>query len=161
MATDVEGLVRDARPPAAVLRLTNPILKTLLRTPLARAIRPLALLEFRGRRSGRCIRVVVGWHIVEGEPVVVTPAPWRRNFADGAPATMRWRGRRQQYIGTLDDDPAVVANAIDGLLRAGTSARALALRVPGDHRMTSDDVVRTRRAVIRFRLPDSLGAGEG
>ena len=151
MATDVRDAVRDARPPAAVLRVTNPILKGLLRTPLGRAIRPLALIEFLGRRSGRLIRVVVAWHMLDGEPVVITPASWRVNFTDGAPATVRWRGHGQRYVGTLEVDPDAVAKAIDTVLRAGTSARALALRVPTDHVVTGDDVVRTRRAVVRFR----------
>jgi hypothetical protein len=154
MATDLAGVVRDARPPSGVLRLTNPILKTLLRTPVGRAIRPLALIEFRGRHTGRQLRVVVAWHIIDGAPVVVTPAPWRVNFTDGAPATVRRRGRRDQYIGTLEDDPATVAKTIDAALHNGTSARALALRVPAGHVISEDDVTRTGRAIVRFRPTD-------
>lgn len=86
----------------------------------------------------------------DGEPVVFTPAPWRANFTDCAPATVCWRGRRQQYVGTLEDDPAVVAKAIDAVLHDGASPRALALRVPAGHVVTSDDVVRTNRALVRF-----------
>lgn len=154
MATELQADVRDARPPTAVLRVTNPILKVLLRTPLSRVIRPLALVEFRGRRSGRRIRVVVGWHTLGGAPVVVTPASWRGNFTGGAPTTVRWRGRRQQYVGTLEDDPAEVATTINAVLHNGTSARALALHVPTGHVITDDDVVRTRRAIVRFRVGD-------
>jgi hypothetical protein len=161
MATDVRDAVRDARPPIAVLRVTNPVLRALLRTPVGRVIRPLALVEFQGRRSGRRIRVVVAWHMLDGEPVVVTPAPWRVNFTDGAPATVRRRGRRQQCVGTLVLDPDDVAKSIGVLLRNGTSARELALHVPAGHVMTADDVVRTRRALVRFRLPDALRAAEG
>jgi hypothetical protein len=151
MATEIAGEVRDARPPAVLLRVTNPILKTLLRTPLSRVIRPLALIEFRGRRTGRRRRVVVAWHVIDGAPVVVTPAPWRVNFIDGAPVTVRWRGRREHYTGTLDDDPAVVAQTIDAALHDGTSARALALRIPDGHVITEDDVTRTDRAIVHFR----------
>jgi hypothetical protein len=151
MATDIAGEVRDARPPAVLLRVTNPILGGLLRTPVSRVIRPLALVEFRGRRTGRRRRVVVGWHIIDGAPVVVTPAPWRVNFDDDRPVTVRRRGRREHYIGTLDTDPAVVAKAIDAALREGTSARALALRVPDGHVITENDVTRTGRAIVRFR----------
>jgi hypothetical protein len=154
MATDLALEVRDARPPAALLRVTNPILKTLLRTPLSRVIRPLALIEFRGRRSGRPIRVVIAWHIIDGLPVVVTPAAWRVNFQDGTPATVRRHGRREQYVGTLESDPRVVAETIESALHDGTSARALALRVPDGHAITDDDVIRTGRAIVRFRTSD-------
>src|SRR4051794_21368801 len=46
-------VARDAKPPLALVRMMNPVLRLLLRTPLARALRPFALLEFTGRRSGR------------------------------------------------------------------------------------------------------------
>ena len=75
MATDLALAVRDARPPAALLRVTNPILKTLLRTPVSRVIRPLALIEFRGRRSGRPIRVVVAWHVNPGQRIAAHVHP--------------------------------------------------------------------------------------
>ena len=143
--------VRDARPPRAVLRLLNPIVKTLLRTRASRAIPQIALLEFRGRRSGRRLSVVVGWYTVGDTRVVFTPAPWRSNFAGGAPATVRWRGLEEDQVGTLELDPATVARAIDLVIRAGTSPRTLGLRVPPGHIVTAGDVLRTRRAMVLFR----------
>ncbi|MEP6527394.1 MAG: hypothetical protein ABJA86_09530 [Nocardioidaceae bacterium] len=143
--------VRDARPPRAVLRLLNPIVKALLRTRASRAIPQIALLEFCGRRSGRRLSVVVGWHALHNARVVFTPAPWRWNFAGGAAASVRWRGRDEDHVGTLELDPATVARAIDVVLRAGTSPRALGLRVSAGHTVTAGDVLRTRRAMVLFR----------
>jgi len=68
----MSAVVRDVRPPLAVIRLLNPIMRFVLRTPLGRVVRPFALLEFSGRRSGRRYRVPVGWHEFNGEPVVLT-----------------------------------------------------------------------------------------
>ncbi|MDP9222569.1 MAG: grhN, partial [Actinomycetota bacterium] len=109
-----------------------------------------ALLEFRGRRSGRRLSVVVGWYTVGDTRVVFTPAPWRWNFAGGAAATVRFRGLDEDHVGTLELDPATVARALHAVIRAGTSPRALGLRVPAGHTVTADDVVRTRRAMVLF-----------
>lgn len=142
--------VRDAHPPSFLLRLLNPVLAALLCTPVGRFIPPLALIEFNGRRSAKCYRVVVGWHQLDDKPVVVTPAHWRANFADGAPVIVRWRGHRHTDYGILDTNPRAVAAAINALLATGISARALALRIPTGHIVTLDDVTATRRALVRF-----------
>jgi len=150
MNVDTKPIVHDAPPPKAVLRLLNPLNRFLLRTPIARMIGPFALLEFSGRHTGQRRRVVVGWHFVDGASMVLTPASWRVNFTAGRPATVRWRGRNAEYVGTLETDPTIVAGVVNSLLHSGTSARSLALRMPAGHTVTSDDVVHARRALIRF-----------
>ena len=143
-------VVGDARPPRLAVAMLNPMLKLLLRTPVGRSIRPLALLDFTGRRSGRHLSVVVGWHTIDGLPVVVTPASWRVNFAGGRPAVVRSRTQRAELIGTLDDDPDSVARCIATLVGGGTAPRALGLSIPNGHAITADDVRSTGRAVVRF-----------
>jgi hypothetical protein len=150
MKADTRATVSDAPPPKVVLRVANPLVRFLLRTPVGRVIRPLAVIEFRGRRSGQVRRIVVGWHIVAGSPVVVTPAGWRANFADSRSAVVRWRGRNADYVGTLETDPDIVADAINTMLGTGASARSLALRIPTGHTVDAADVVRTHRALVRF-----------
>ena len=46
------AVARDARPPLALVRVINPTMRVVLRTPLGRLVRPVALLDFTGRRSG-------------------------------------------------------------------------------------------------------------
>jgi hypothetical protein len=147
--------VRDARPPAAVVGALNPIMRVLLRTPLGRLVRPLALLEFNGRHTGRRYRVPVGWYAVDGVAVVFTPAPWRVSFADGAPAVVRHRGRRQAMSGTLTTDPTEVARALRSVLASGVKPRALGLEVAADHDVTASDVAHLGRAMIRFDRNDA------
>ena len=150
MKVSLEPTVRDARPPKVVMRIVNPLMHLVLRTPLSRLIRPLALIVFEGRRSGSRRSIVVGWHMLDGSPIVVTPAAWRTNFADPRLATVRWRGRVSSWVGRLETDPNVVAGVVDQMLRGGTSAPSLALRVPPGHTVTSADIVETCRAIIRF-----------
>ena len=147
--------MRDARPPGLVVRVTSMIVRPLLRTPAARLIKPLALLEFHGRRSGQRRRVVVAWHVIDDVGFVITPARWRMNFVGGHPATVHRLGRSMTLVGTLETDPAAVAGAINRLLDDHASARSLALHIPDGHVLDADDIVGTDRALICFEAVTS------
>jgi hypothetical protein len=149
----VTGEVTDARPPAAVVAVLNPINRVLLRGPIGHAIKPLALVEFTGRRSGRHLRVPVLWHPVGDGGYVFSPAPWRANFAGGTIATVTHLGRKQLMRGTLITSPSLVADALNGLLAAGTKPGRTGLAIPRDHELTPDDVSCVHRALIRFDRP--------
>jgi len=142
--------VRDARPPRLLVSPLNVVNRWFLSSRLGRAAPGLALLEFRGRRSGRPYRVPVGWHLVQGEGVVVTPAPWRANFASGLPVTVHQRGRSRRCTGALDTDRHAVAAALNELLASGTSGRLLGLSVPRGYVLGGDDAAAVDRALIRF-----------
>jgi hypothetical protein len=142
--------VRDARPPAALIRVLNPIMRLVLRTPLGRLIKPFALLEFTGRHSGRPYRVPAGWHDANGVRVVLSPAPWRANFAPSAPAVIHHRGRTLHLTGTLVSDPIEVARYVEAVLAGGTAARQIGLQIPTGHAIAEADVLRVDRKIIRF-----------
>ena len=152
--------VRDARPPAALVRVLNPLTRGLLCTPLGRVASKLAVIEFSGRRSPRTYRVPVGWHQYDGSPVVFTPARWRMNFAGGAPATVHHRGRSFAMRGLLVEDPEAVAAALASVLTSGTSPGLLGLDLPPGHAVTASDVTSVDRAMIRFSTADGL-TGDG
>jgi hypothetical protein len=146
-------MVEDARPPLALVRVMNPAMRVVLRTPLGRLVRPFALLEFEGRRSSRRLRVPVGWHQSDIGPVVVTPARWRINFRDGRDATVWFHGRRQGVRGVLEDDPTTVAEILRSIAERSGSLRTIGVRTPPDHQITAADVVAVDRAIIRFDQP--------
>lgn len=148
--TVADAVASDARPPLLLVRLLNPVMRIVLRTPLGRVVRPFALLEFEGRRTGRRYRVPVGWHEIESGHVVCTPAPWRVNFRDGIPVTVRYRGHRRELTGTLDDDPEHVAAALRSLADRCGSLRPVGVDVPPGHHITAADVLALDRALIRF-----------
>lgn len=151
--TTLDAVARDTKPPALLVRVMNPILRFVLRTPLGRVIRPFALLEFSGRRSGRLYRVPVGWHSISTGPAVFTPAPWRANFVGGIHVVVRHGGRRQTLSGTLDVDPERVAIAMQQLADRDGSLRAIGVTIPPGHRVTAADVIAVNRAVITFAKP--------
>lgn len=147
--------VRDARPPTMLLAMINPVMRIVLRTPAGRLAGGLALLQFEGRKSRRRYRVPVGWHNAYGEGTVFTPAPWRTNFAEGAPVTVWHRGRRRLLVGTLVVNPEVVAEALEAAFAEGASPRALGLNIDRGHILTRSDVTSVNRAMIRFEDQNS------
>jgi hypothetical protein len=149
MTTDT-AVARDAKPPLLLVRMMNPVMRVLLRTPAGRVIPAIALLEFTGRRSGRRLLIPVGWHSITADPVVFTPAPWRANFAGGIPVTVHHRGRRATLTGTLDTDPARVAAAMQSLVEQSGSLRRIGVDVPPGHHVTEADVHAVNRALISF-----------
>jgi hypothetical protein len=135
--------IEFAPPPTDVVRAVNVVCRRLLPTPVGRLI-PLALLEFRGRRSGRTFRVPVGWHPAPGGHVVVSQGTWPKNFVGGHEA--HW------LRGTYVDDPEQVAAAFRAIVAEGTSPRALALRVPDGQQIAAADMARLHRSIIRFTV---------
>jgi hypothetical protein len=144
------GAVRDARPPERLVHLGNPVVRTIVRSPAGRAIGALALIDHRGRRTGAPRRVVAAWHELGGRPFVLSPAPWRANFTDPAPARVVHRGRHRAMTGTLDADPERVAATLRACLAAGASPKSFGLAVEAGHEITAGDVVAVRRAIVWF-----------
>jgi hypothetical protein len=140
----------NATPPKAVLRIINPLLKTMLGSPLARfAPSGLAVLRFKGRKTGRAYGIVVGWHEIDGERVVFSPAGWSVNFRGGAPVEVITGGRTLRGSGTLVEDPEVLAPKLQQAVEAA-SPRDLGLKMNDGHRITPDDVRAVGRRMIRF-----------
>ena len=143
-------VARDARPPLVLVRMMNPVLRQVLRTPLGRLVPPFALLEFTARRSGRRLLVPVGWQPISSGNVVFTPAPWRHNFAGGLPVTVHHRGRVQRVVGTLVDDPVAVAAAMNEVLDRRGSLRSIGVDLAAGQRATPADARAVGRALITF-----------
>lgn len=151
-----DGTVRLGPPPSpAVLRAMNVVMRPLLSSRLGRRARGMMLLEFRGRRTGRLLRVPVNFHLVDGVPMAFTEAPWRLNFAGGAPVTVTHQGRTRRTTGTLvpmtGEEMAV---AVRRSLDTGGSAQRMGLKVPRGHEPTVAELAALGPAlgasVIRF-----------
>ena len=149
-ARRVEAQARESRPPDAVMRWLNPVLRWLLLSPAGRLVSGLAVLEVTGRKTGHTYRVVAGWHRVQDMEFAVTPARWRQNFEAMAPLLVTHRDRTRRGVGRLDEDPKAVAAALRQLMSHGTSARALGMVVRDGHAFTSADAVATRKALVYF-----------
>jgi hypothetical protein len=109
--TDQPHAVTVSHPPAAVLRFVNPILKSLLPTPLMGPARDrLMVLSYTGRKSGRRYSIPVSAYRIGNDLYAITSAPWKRNFRGGATADVLLNGKSTTMRGELIDDPSVVAD---------------------------------------------------
>lgn len=151
---DETSIARDARPPEFLVRTMNPVMRSVLRTPLGRLARPFALVEFTGRRSGRQYRVPVGYHQLGRGHVVVTPAPWRANFRNPHPVVVYFRGHRDERVGHLVDDPEAVATTLRELAKRDGSLKRIGVDLPDGHIINATDVTAVDRALIEFGPSD-------
>ena len=128
-------------PPAALLKAMNVVMKPLLSSPLGRRMKGVMLLEFNGRRSGRKIKVPVNFHLVDGVPMAFSPAPWRHNFAGGAPVTVTHRGQVRRTRGTLVPmTPEEMGEAVRKSLDTGGSAQWMMIRTARGHEASAAEL---------------------
>jgi hypothetical protein len=98
-------------PPSALLRLVNPVLGFLLRTPLAGPARTqLMVLSFTGRKTGRPYSIPVSAHVIDHDLYALTGAPWKQNFRSGATANVVYDGKASAMRGELIRDRAIVSD---------------------------------------------------
>ncbi|WP_326548095.1 hypothetical protein QGN32_08255 [Mycolicibacterium sp. ND9-15] len=102
--------VTASHPPDKVLRMVNPVIGRLLRTPLAGPLRSrMMVVDVVGRKTGRRYSIPVTAHKIDGELYALTAAGWKNNFRDGATADVVVDGRTTTMRGQLLTDTALVA----------------------------------------------------
>ena len=145
MSTDT---VQAAHPPEALMRhVVNPVMRTLLRSPLARWTGPLVLLEVTGRRTGRSLRIPVMGHWVDGVLHVSTDGRWTANLRGGAPMSVVQHGRRWAARGIVLEDPRETVAVLRAAL-GSSSPRSMGLTgIPAGHEITNAEWLRLRRVV--------------
>lgn len=103
--------ITKSHPPKAFLRLVNPVLALLLRTPLAGAARnQFMVIDFAGRKSGRPYSLVLSAHVVDGILYALTGATWKYNFRDGASAKVLHAGKTTTMHGELIENRTLVTD---------------------------------------------------
>jgi hypothetical protein len=109
--TDQIPAVAAGHPPEKLLRVVNPMLRFLLRTPLTGSLRrQLMVLNFKGRKSGRQFSIPVSAHHIDGGLYAIANAGWKHNFTGGADADVLHAGKTTKMRGEIISDPVVVAD---------------------------------------------------
>jgi hypothetical protein len=109
--TEQSPAVTLAHPPERLLRVVNPILRSVLRTPLAGPAREqMMVVSFIGRKTGRGFSIPLSAHRIDNDLYAITSAGWKYNFRDGADAEVLHKGKTMTMRGELISDPAVVAD---------------------------------------------------
>lgn len=121
---DQSAAIDAAHPPEPVLRVINPVLRRVLRTPLGGRINEFMLINFTGRKSGRSFSIPVSAHHLDGELYVVLEAQWKHNFRDGADAEVYHRGKKATMHGQLITDRPTVVDIVHRLSQSYGAKRA-------------------------------------
>ncbi|GAS88698.1 hypothetical protein [Mycolicibacterium brisbanense] len=109
--TEQSPAVTVAHPSAMMLRIVNPAMRLLLRTPLAGPARnQLMVVTVRGRKTGRQYEIPLSAHRIDNTLYALTEAAWKNNFRDGAPAEVLHDGKTTTMRGELIEDRATVAD---------------------------------------------------
>lgn len=102
--------VMPSPPPAVVMRAVNPLIRTVLTTPLAGSLgKQFMVLNFTGRKSGRQFSIPVTAHWLDGSLYALMEAGWKVNFRGGAVAQVRHDGKTTTMRGELIEDYDAIA----------------------------------------------------
>ena len=111
LMTEQSPAVYPAHPPEAMLRVVNPILGFLLRTPITGpALKSFLVVKFKGRKSGKQFTLILSAHRLDGDLYLLTGATWRVNFRGGTAAEVTYDGKTSAMRGELIEDTATVAD---------------------------------------------------
>lgn len=140
-------------PPQRLVNLINPLVRTLLRSPLHAALdRAVLVLHLTGRRTGRRYDIPVGYVPLDGRFVVITQHTWRANLRGGADIEVTHAGHREPMHAALDETPASVAATLHTLIdRIGWQAarRQIGLTLKAGRVPT---IAELEQAVRQYRL---------
>jgi F420H(2)-dependent quinone reductase len=159
MAAADKPAVQEGFPPKPVLRVLNPIVRLLLRSPLHRLMsKQYMLLAVAGRKSGRTYTIPVGRHYLDDELLVGARGMWKSNLRGGADVRVTIEGRERAGRAELDEDPDHVAEVYKRLLAqlGRKKASVLGLKVNVDREPTLDEIrpAVADRVIARIRLSD-------
>ena len=137
------------------MRIANPAVRLVLTTrPLASRIGTITLVELRGRRTGRRLRIPMGLIDIEGIPTAFTCRQWRLNFADPAPVTVTRRGQPRPGTAVLvDAAPGQVGAALRAALDGGASPFVLGLKIGKRHDPSAAELDAAGLSMIQFQVP--------
>ncbi|OBB93931.1 hypothetical protein [Mycobacterium sp. 852002-40037_SCH5390672] len=111
--TEQSYAVDAGHPPSVLMRFINPMMRFLLRTPLAGPARKqLMVLSFTGRKTGHPYSIPLSAHVIGDDLYALTGAGWKQNFRDGAPVQVVYDGKTTAMRGELIRDRAVVSDLL-------------------------------------------------
>jgi deazaflavin-dependent oxidoreductase (nitroreductase family) len=149
--------VESAEPPRAVIRVVNPLLSAILRSPLHRlASGQLMLLTVTGRKTGNTYTIPVGRHqSADGALLISTGGAWRHNLRGGADVRVTLDGRERAGHAELEEDPKRAAELFKEMLDR-SNQRMLAVKVNVKRPPTAAEIepALEGRGVAYLRLTD-------
>jgi hypothetical protein len=140
--------VQSVHPPVGVMRwIVNPIVRTVVGTPIGRRVSGIVVLRFDGRLSGRHYAIPAVVHPIDGQMVVFSDARWVANFRGGWALDVRHNGTRYSTTAQLVEDGPSTAALLRRVLEA-KKPRALGLSIDDGYVPTDEELSNARRAIV-------------
>ena len=162
MSVATPPAVESAMPPRAVLRVMNPTIRGVLRSPLHRLLsKKLMVLTVSGRKTGRLYSTPVGRHETDdGLLLVSASGSWRHNLRGGAPVVVTIDGLERAAHAELEENPDRVAAIFKTLLDqlGPDNAKDLGLKLNIGRQPTAAEIrpAVASRGIARIRLDDAV-----
>lgn len=120
--------------PKRLYRVINPLMVTLLRSPLHRSLsRWMLLLSFYGRKSGKRYTLPLGYVQQNERIFVLTHSPWWKNLRGGAPVLLRIQGRNVGGTANIVEDAALIGEVTHAFVAAHGVKMAQRLGLADEH----------------------------
>ena len=144
-------------PPRWLFKIVNPVIKTILRSPLHKALSGrVMLLRFAGRRTGKLYTVPVGYAQAGNTLLSGTGGRWSKNLRGGRRVMLRLRGEERSGVAEVVDDEEGMLAAYTTIMAASPGyGRATGIGLDEQGNPRREDVAEARRAghvVIRVEL---------
>jgi hypothetical protein len=142
-------------PPAWLFKgIINPGMKAILRSPLHGFLsNGLAILNFRGRKSGKQFSTPVAYHRLDEKTILVmTRSPWWKNLINGEKVGLRLQGKNYTARPEVIQDNTLVWEYISRFLAEHHNPRRVGIMLgeeasPDEIRQAASDLL-----AIRFTL---------
>ena len=139
--------VRNAHPPAFVMKAVNPITRALALSRFGRRFASLTVLQFDGRKTQKRYVIPVMAHELDDALVVFTDARWAENLRGGVAIQVR-RGGRTVAASARIADTQESASALRTVLAKLNNPQRLGLRIDEGHIPTDTELINARTVIF-------------
>ena len=144
-------------PPRWLLTILNPVVKTILRSPLHGMLSGRAmLLRFAGRKTGKLYAIPVGYAQAGNTLLSGTGGRWSKNLRGGQRVMLRLRGEERSGMAeVVDDEEEMIASYKTIMAVSPGYGRATGIGLDEQGNPRREDVAEARQAghvVVRVEL---------
>ncbi len=160
MAETTAPTTTRREPPRWLFKLVNPVVRTMLRSPLHGVLSGrVMLLRFVGRKTGRLYTIPVGYAQAGSTLLSGTGGGWAKNLRGGQRVMLRLRGEERSGVAeVVDDEEGMIAGYKTIMAVSPGYGRATGIGLDEQGNPRREDVAEARRAghvVIRVELNDA------
>ncbi len=139
----------------AVPPAVNHAMKFVLRSPVHGMVdKTVLLITFTGHKSGKIYTTPVSYSQYDDQVYVFTHAEWWKNLRNGAPVTLRIRGRELHGLAepVAEDKQAVAAGLTAHLRKVPSDAKYYGVTFDDQRNPRAEEVEQAALTVVMIRI---------